>query len=240
MYAHLARAFVKRGRDRDRPRAHRPRRLHGLVHGHAPPLPGVEARQADRSAGAPRAARVRPALMRIVYYVAASLDGRIAGPDHDLEFLETLLDRGRRPRLRGVPRGHRRARHRREHVRVHDRALVAVRRPSVLARHPPRRPPRHRGRGHAPLLRGRPRADRRARGGRAPAGVAARRRQPRRPVPRGRSPGRADRHGGADVRRPGPVARGRRAAAAPTTASSALARAEDTEGVSLRYERASD
>jgi dihydrofolate reductase len=28
--------------------------------------------------------------MRIVYYVAASLDGRIAGPDHDLAFLETL------------------------------------------------------------------------------------------------------------------------------------------------------
>lgn len=28
--------------------------------------------------------------MRIVYYVAASLDGRIAGPDHDLDFLETL------------------------------------------------------------------------------------------------------------------------------------------------------
>ncbi len=28
--------------------------------------------------------------MRIVYYVAASLDGRIAGPEHDLAFLETL------------------------------------------------------------------------------------------------------------------------------------------------------
>jgi dihydrofolate reductase len=28
--------------------------------------------------------------MRIVYYVAASLDGRISGPDHDLAFLETL------------------------------------------------------------------------------------------------------------------------------------------------------
>lgn len=28
--------------------------------------------------------------MRIVYHVAASLDGRIAGPDHDLAFLETL------------------------------------------------------------------------------------------------------------------------------------------------------
>jgi len=28
--------------------------------------------------------------MRIVYYVAASLDGRIAGPDHDLAFLKTL------------------------------------------------------------------------------------------------------------------------------------------------------
>ena len=28
--------------------------------------------------------------MRIAYYVAASLDGRIAGPDHDLAFLETL------------------------------------------------------------------------------------------------------------------------------------------------------
>jgi dihydrofolate reductase len=28
--------------------------------------------------------------MRIVYYVAASLDGRISGPDHDLTFLETL------------------------------------------------------------------------------------------------------------------------------------------------------
>ena len=28
--------------------------------------------------------------MRIVYYLAASLDGRIAGPDHDLSFLQTL------------------------------------------------------------------------------------------------------------------------------------------------------
>jgi dihydrofolate reductase len=28
--------------------------------------------------------------MQIVYYVAASLDGRISGPDHDLAFLETL------------------------------------------------------------------------------------------------------------------------------------------------------
>jgi dihydrofolate reductase len=28
--------------------------------------------------------------MRIVYYVAMSLDGRIAGPDHDLSFLQTL------------------------------------------------------------------------------------------------------------------------------------------------------
>jgi dihydrofolate reductase len=28
--------------------------------------------------------------MRVVYYVAASLDGRISGPDHDLAFLETL------------------------------------------------------------------------------------------------------------------------------------------------------
>lgn len=28
--------------------------------------------------------------MRIVYYAAASLDGRIAGPDHDLTFLQTL------------------------------------------------------------------------------------------------------------------------------------------------------
>lgn len=28
--------------------------------------------------------------MRLVYYVAASLDGRIAGPEHDLAFLETL------------------------------------------------------------------------------------------------------------------------------------------------------
>jgi dihydrofolate reductase len=28
--------------------------------------------------------------MRVVYYVAASLDGRIAGPEHDLAFLETL------------------------------------------------------------------------------------------------------------------------------------------------------
>jgi dihydrofolate reductase len=28
--------------------------------------------------------------VRVVYYVAASLDGRIAGPEHDLRFLETL------------------------------------------------------------------------------------------------------------------------------------------------------
>jgi len=28
--------------------------------------------------------------MRIAYYVAMSLDGRIAGPDHDLAFLQTL------------------------------------------------------------------------------------------------------------------------------------------------------
>ena len=28
--------------------------------------------------------------MQIVYYAAASLDGRIAGPDHDLAFLQTL------------------------------------------------------------------------------------------------------------------------------------------------------
>ena len=28
--------------------------------------------------------------MRIVYYLAASLDGRIAGPEHDLSFLQTL------------------------------------------------------------------------------------------------------------------------------------------------------
>jgi dihydrofolate reductase len=28
--------------------------------------------------------------MRIVYYVAMSLDGRIAGPEHDLSFLQTL------------------------------------------------------------------------------------------------------------------------------------------------------
>jgi dihydrofolate reductase len=28
--------------------------------------------------------------MQIVYYLAASLDGRIAGPDHDLSFLQTL------------------------------------------------------------------------------------------------------------------------------------------------------
>lgn len=28
--------------------------------------------------------------MRVVYYVAASLDGRISGPEHDLAFLETL------------------------------------------------------------------------------------------------------------------------------------------------------
>ena len=28
--------------------------------------------------------------MRIVYYAAASLDGRIAGPNHDLSFLQTL------------------------------------------------------------------------------------------------------------------------------------------------------
>jgi dihydrofolate reductase len=28
--------------------------------------------------------------MRIVYYLAASLDGRIAGPEHDLAFLQTL------------------------------------------------------------------------------------------------------------------------------------------------------
>ncbi len=29
-------------------------------------------------------------MARIVYYAACSLDGRIAGPDHDLRFLETL------------------------------------------------------------------------------------------------------------------------------------------------------
>ncbi|HSE81778.1 MAG TPA: dihydrofolate reductase family protein [Gaiellaceae bacterium] len=28
--------------------------------------------------------------MRVVYYLAASLDGRIAGPEHDLAFLQTL------------------------------------------------------------------------------------------------------------------------------------------------------
>jgi hypothetical protein len=28
--------------------------------------------------------------MRVVYYVAMSLDGRIAGPEHDLSFLQTL------------------------------------------------------------------------------------------------------------------------------------------------------
>jgi hypothetical protein len=28
--------------------------------------------------------------MRVVYYLAASLDGRIAGPDHDLPFVQTL------------------------------------------------------------------------------------------------------------------------------------------------------
>ena len=32
--------------------------------------------------------------MRVVYYVAASLDGRIAGPGHDLDFLETLSSEG--------------------------------------------------------------------------------------------------------------------------------------------------
>ena len=32
--------------------------------------------------------------MRVVYYVAASLDGRIAGPGHDLAFLETLATEG--------------------------------------------------------------------------------------------------------------------------------------------------
>ena len=31
---------------------------------------------------------------RVVYYAAASLDGRIAGPDHDLSFLETLAGGG--------------------------------------------------------------------------------------------------------------------------------------------------
>lgn len=32
--------------------------------------------------------------MRVVYYVAASLDGRISGPEHDLAFLETLSTDG--------------------------------------------------------------------------------------------------------------------------------------------------
>ena len=66
--------------------------------------------------------------MQIAYFVAMSLDGRIAGPGHDLSFLQTLVRRPGRLRLRRVHRRDRRARRGRELLGLHEGLPVDVRR----------------------------------------------------------------------------------------------------------------
>ncbi len=146
----------------------------------------------------------------IVYYAALSLDGRIAGPDHDLAFLETLA---------GGPEG--------DYERFYetcDSLIMGGGTWEFLVRHgswmyadkpcwlvsrshtPGRAPGRRGGRD----LRGRPRRPRP--GDREPrphADVADRRRRPRRPAARGRPAGRADPDRRPHPRRRRPGARGR-------------------------------
>ena len=81
MYAHLARVVRQARRRRHCRPDHRPGGLHRLVHRARTSISrrGGTASSID-PLEAPRPPRVRRPLMRIVYYVAASLDGRIAGP----------------------------------------------------------------------------------------------------------------------------------------------------------------
>ena len=153
--------------------------------------------------------------MRVLYYVAMSLDGRIAGPGDDLSFLQTLSGG---PEAYGYN----------EFIAEIDGLVVGATswdymkdykwayddRPAWLVTHNPD-PPKIEGADMRVFSGEVVRAGRGARGRRPRARVGDRRRQRRRPVPRDRPHRRGARHHRAYLPGPRPGPCGRRVSAPP-------------------------